>query len=117
MAEKDTMTDEGVESCNSLPVSIGESAPKHTCATTTDVTTPDDEEKIRESAKRGWFEAGVNKSLKIPTGYVKVAVLVLRWAEYCDDYAKGHTDEVRVPICRAECRCQYSHFCLTLVVR
>jgi hypothetical protein len=94
MADKDTMTGQGVQTCTVSPVSMCGSAPKHTCATSIDVTTPADEEKIQESAKRSWFEAGVNKALKIPTGYIKVAVLVLRWEEYCDDYASNHTKEV-----------------------
>ncbi|KAF1939946.1 hypothetical protein EJ02DRAFT_407390 [Clathrospora elynae] len=78
MSEQNTTTSRETQHCTDAP---------------TDVTTPDDKDKIDQSAKRGWFEGAVKKTLNIPSGYVKVAVLVLRWHEDIDDYAAGHTTE------------------------
>jgi hypothetical protein len=90
MAEQDTMTGRDPLPCTDSSCS----AASETCTAATNVTTPDDEEKIDQSAKRGWFEDAVKERLNIPSGYVKVAVLVLRWHEDIDEYAKGHTSEV-----------------------
>jgi hypothetical protein len=69
------------------------SAVSETC-TAANVTTPDDKDKIDQSTKRGCFEEAVRKTLNIPSGYVKVAVLVLRWHPDVDDFAEEHTYEV-----------------------
>jgi hypothetical protein len=65
--------------------------------TARNVTTPDDKDKIEQSTKRVFFEEAVKEKLNIPSGYVKVAVLVLRWHPDIDDYAEEHTNEVSYP--------------------
>ncbi|KAF2113490.1 hypothetical protein BDV96DRAFT_549394 [Lophiotrema nucula] len=58
----------------------------------------EDEEKAkrllqRESERQLWFQNEVNNRLQIPNGYLKVALLIIRWDEKIDDLA-GHTEEV-----------------------
>ncbi|CAO2652883.1 Nn.00g022940.m01.CDS01 [Neocucurbitaria sp. VM-36] len=63
------------------------------------VITPDDiekkPEKIRESERQAWFQNAVNERLNNPTGYQKVAVLVVRWHDEIDGFSKGHNEEIK----------------------
>lgn len=64
-----------------------------------EATTPDTCKQTK-STKRALFEDAVKKRLDIPTSYLKVAVLVIRWDEKIDQYAEGHTEEVSLnPMC------------------
>ena len=49
-----------------------------------------------ESERQAWFQNAVNGAMDIPIGYLKVAVLIVRWHEDIDEYAEGHTTEVRI---------------------
>lgn len=53
----------------------------------------DQKDNKREAERLNLFQTTCNKALKIPNGYVKVAVLILRWDEKIDDFP-GHTEEV-----------------------
>jgi hypothetical protein len=89
MSDQCITTDRNPLPCIDSPCS----AASETC-TAANVTTPDDKDKIDQSRKRGCFEEAVKKRLNIPSGYVKVAVLVLRWHPDIDDFAEDHTNEV-----------------------
>lgn len=54
----------------------------------------DDEEIKKEAERQAWFQNQINEKLNLPTGYLKVAVLVLRWHEDVDDFKAGHEQEV-----------------------
>ncbi|KAI8938545.1 hypothetical protein NX059_004431 [Plenodomus lindquistii] len=71
--------------------SVGATEP---CKTETEITTLDYVEKREQSIKHAYFENSVKERLNIPTGYVKIAVLVIRWHQDVDQYAKGHTEEI-----------------------
>ena len=45
--------------------------------------------------KQAWFENAVREKLDLPIGYVKVAVLVVRWHEEVDEWPAEHSEEVR----------------------
>src|SRR5690242_10144807 len=49
----------------------------------------------REAVRQAIFQKGSNEALQLPNGYLKVAVLIIRWHEIIDDF-KGHTEEVSV---------------------
>ena len=42
-----------------------------------------------------WFENGMQKAFRAPSGYVTVAVLAIRWHEAVDPDKEGHDKEVR----------------------
>lgn len=67
---------------------ISDMLPSEAC-----VIKPNDEEKKRESERQAWFQNAVNERLNIPTGYLKVAVLVVRWHDEIDQFRKGHDEE------------------------
>jgi hypothetical protein len=50
-------------------------------------------ESLREPIRQALFQRKSNKALKLPNGYLKVAVLIIRWDKSIDDF-KGHTEEV-----------------------
>ncbi|KAF2684475.1 hypothetical protein K458DRAFT_302466 [Lentithecium fluviatile CBS 122367] len=54
------------------------------------VLQPGDE---RESERQAWFQNVSNDILKIPNGYLKVAVLIIRWDREIDEF-KGHDEEI-----------------------
>ncbi|OAL47996.1 hypothetical protein IQ07DRAFT_646192 [Pyrenochaeta sp. DS3sAY3a] len=62
------------------------------------VTPPEDfekkEEEIRESERQAWFQNAVNEKLDNPTGYLQVAVLVVRWHQDLDKSWEGHDAEI-----------------------
>jgi len=58
------------------------------------VIKPGDVEKKRESERQAWFQNAANEELNIPTGYLKVAVLIVRWHEEVDAFRNGHDEEV-----------------------
>ncbi|KAH9869036.1 hypothetical protein J1614_008113 [Plenodomus biglobosus] len=64
------------------------------CATTIAVGTPEDTGKQIQSTKRSLFDNAVKKALNTTVDYVKVAVLVLKWDEDVDEFAKGHSEEI-----------------------
>lgn len=47
----------------------------------------------REAVRQALFQRKCNDTLKLPNGYLKVAVLIIRWDESIDDFP-GHTEEV-----------------------
>jgi hypothetical protein len=51
-----------------------------------------------EAETQAWFENAAKKKLNIPSGYVKVAVLIIRWRKEIDDpnHRDGHGEEVSV---------------------
>lgn len=53
----------------------------------------DPKESQREPERQAVFQRRSNQALKLPNGYLKVAVLIMRWDESVDDF-KGHTGEV-----------------------
>jgi hypothetical protein len=53
----------------------------------------DQRESLRESVRQSLFQTKSNKALKLPNGYLKVAVLIIRWDKSIDDF-EGHTEEV-----------------------
>lgn len=53
----------------------------------------DQQELKREPERQALFRNAANKALHLPNGYLKVAVLIIRWDETIDDF-KGHTKEV-----------------------
>lgn len=57
-----------------------------------------DTEKKRESERRAWFQNAANEKLHIPTGYHKVAVLIVRWCEDLDEFRTGHDEEVCIMV-------------------
>ncbi|KAF2877430.1 hypothetical protein BDV95DRAFT_146937 [Massariosphaeria phaeospora] len=58
------------------------------------VILPNDTEKKKESERQALFQNAVSEALDIPTGYLKVAVLVVRWHEEVDAFQKGHDEEI-----------------------
>lgn len=64
------------------------------------VITPEDiqkkAERIRESERQAWFQNAVNEKLDYPTGYLQVAVLVVRWHQDIDGFPTGHNAEVSI---------------------
>jgi hypothetical protein len=57
-------------------------------------TAREEAEKKAELQRRTWFENGMRRTFKIPSGYVTIAVLVIRWDDAVDDYKEGHNREV-----------------------
>lgn len=57
-------------------------------------TAVEEAEKKAESQRRIWFENGMKRTFRIPSGYVTIAVLVIRWHDAVDDYKEGHDSEV-----------------------
>lgn len=57
-------------------------------------------ESLRESVRQALFQATSNKALQLPSGYLKVAVLIIRWDESIDDFKEKHTEEVGFDISR-----------------
>ncbi|KAF2475654.1 uncharacterized protein BDR25DRAFT_253097 [Lindgomyces ingoldianus] len=59
---------------------------------------PEDEEAKRslqrESERQTWFQSKANEYLNIPNGYLKVAVLIIRWHEGIDEFKEGHDQEI-----------------------
>lgn len=53
-------------------------------------------EESRDALRQAIFQKTANEALKIPNGYLKVAVKIIRWNENIDDF-KGHTQEVGPP--------------------
>jgi len=51
------------------------------------------EDLKRETERQAIFQKVSNEILKIPNGYLKVEVLIIRWHEALDDF-KEHTTEV-----------------------
>lgn len=47
----------------------------------------------REAERQAWFQNKSNNILEIPNGYLKVAVLIIRWHDEIDEF-KGHDEEV-----------------------
>lgn len=47
----------------------------------------------REPVRQALFQRKSNAALKLPNGYVKVAVLIIRWDHSIDGF-EGHTEEV-----------------------
>jgi hypothetical protein len=47
----------------------------------------------REPIRQALFQKKCNDTLKLPNGYLNVAVLIIRWDESIDDLP-GHTEEV-----------------------
>jgi len=68
-----------------------------TTVTDTVVLRPGDnaakEDLKRETERQAIFQKVSNEILKIPNGYLKVEVLIIRWHEALDDF-KEHTPEV-----------------------
>ncbi|KAH7121194.1 hypothetical protein B0J11DRAFT_59573 [Dendryphion nanum] len=58
------------------------------------VIASDDVEATQESEKQAWFQNAINEKLDIPNGYLKVAVLIVRWHEDIDSFPVGHEKEV-----------------------
>ncbi|KAF2260730.1 hypothetical protein CC78DRAFT_584513 [Lojkania enalia] len=56
---------------------------------------PTDAEKKKESERQAWFQNAADEVLNIPTTYLSVAVLIVRWHEDVDDMRNGHDDEIR----------------------
>ncbi|ORY09510.1 hypothetical protein BCR34DRAFT_568276 [Clohesyomyces aquaticus] len=60
---------------------------------------PGDEDAKRalqlESSRQSWFQKKANDSLNIPNGYLKVAVLLIRWDDGIDEFKDGHNQEIR----------------------
>lgn len=60
---------------------------------------PEDEDAKRElkkeSERQTWFQNEANDTLKIPNGYLKVSVLIIRWHEDIDEF-EGHNEEVSI---------------------
>ncbi|KAF2795883.1 hypothetical protein K505DRAFT_301288 [Melanomma pulvis-pyrius CBS 109.77] len=58
---------------------------------------PEDEDAKRElkkeSERQTWFQNEANDTLKIPNGYLKVSVLIIRWHEDIDEF-EGHNEEI-----------------------
>ncbi|KAI4928211.1 uncharacterized protein J4E92_005695 [Alternaria infectoria] len=50
-------------------------------------------EESRDALRQAIFQKTANEALKIPNGYLKVAVKIIRWNENIDDF-KGHTQEI-----------------------
>lgn len=57
-------------------------------------TAVEEAEKKAELQRRIWFENGMKRTFRIPSGYVTIAVLVIRWHDAVDDYKEGHDSEV-----------------------
>ena len=80
-------------------LSSAKASRKHSAAIAEGGTTPqagvenDQEESQREPVRQAVFQRRSNQALKLPNGYLKVAVLIIRWDESIDDF-KGHTEEV-----------------------
>ncbi|KAH7382740.1 hypothetical protein DE146DRAFT_240565 [Phaeosphaeria sp. MPI-PUGE-AT-0046c] len=51
-------------------------------------------ELIREPKRQALFQTNSNKALELPDGYLKVAVLMIRWDESIDDFKDRHTEEI-----------------------
>jgi hypothetical protein len=72
---------------------------KNTAGVTDDRTIPqpaaESDQRIqqREPTRQTLFQKKCNDTLELPNGYLKVAVLIIRWDESIDDF-KGHTEEV-----------------------
>jgi hypothetical protein len=92
--ETRTTTGRSARPCVDTALSEPEAPVMDACITVNDVTTPDDKEKRKDSERQACFEAAVKRKLNIPSGYSKVAVLLVRWHESIDEYAAGHTEEV-----------------------
>lgn len=58
----------------------------------------DEAERKAESERQMYFENAMKETLNLPSGYVKVAVLVIRWEDDddSDGYKAGHDTEVYV---------------------
>lgn len=69
--------------------------PNPTVVTGDSVIRANDTEKKKESERQAWFQNVANEELNIPTGYLKVAVLIVRWHEEVDAFREGHDKEVR----------------------
>jgi hypothetical protein len=53
----------------------------------------DADEAQMESVRRSVFQKKVNQALNLPDGYLKVAVLIIRWDKTIDEFT-GHCEEV-----------------------
>jgi hypothetical protein len=96
ISEIGATTSRNTRPCIDTVISVPDSAGVDACIAASDVTTPDDEEKRKESERQACFEGAVKKKLNIPSGYSKVAVLLVRWHESVDEYAGGHAEEVSI---------------------
>jgi hypothetical protein len=59
------------------------------------VVAPDsDNEREMGTQRQTWFENAVKRKLSIPSDYVDVSVLIVRWHPDMDDHRSGHDHEV-----------------------
>lgn len=69
------------------------SGPSESTTATQTGTEIDPKESVREPERQALFQKRSNKTLELPNGYLKVAVLIIRWDPSIDDF-EGHTEEV-----------------------
>jgi len=55
-------------------------------------------ERDRDALRQAVFQEASDEALKIPVGYLKVAVKFIRWDESIDDFFEGHTKEVSIKL-------------------